>query len=169
MEIKRCTAADVKQLQDICRRTFIETFAAQNTKEDMERFLAESFSEERLREELSTPDSFTYIAYEQGEPVGYLKLNIGAAQTEEGFSGSLEVQRIYLISDVKGRGLGTELIRFSEDKARELSMKYIWLGVWEYNYPARKFYAKLGFEQFSQHTFVLGDDRQTDLLMRKYL
>ena len=169
MEIKKCTAADVKQLRDICCRTFVETFAAQNTKEDMERFLAESFSEERLTEELSDPDSFTYIAYEQGKPVGYLKLNIGSAQTEKDFDGSLEVQRIYLSSDVKGRGFGTELIRFSEEKARELSLGYIWLGVWEHNHPALKFYAKLGFEQFSQHTFVLGADKQTDLLMRKYL
>lgn len=169
MEIKRCTADDVKQLRDICCRTFVETFAAQNTKEDMERFLEESFSEERLTEELSDPDSFTYIAYEQDEPIGYLKLNIGSAQTEEGFENSLEIQRIYLISDVKGRGYGTELIRFSEAKARELSMGYVWLGVWEFNYPALKFYAKLGFEQFSRHIFVLGEDKQTDLLMRKYL
>ncbi len=169
MEIKRCTADDVKRLRDICCRTFTETFASQNTKEDMERFLSESFSEERLTDELSDPDSFTYIAYEQGEPVGYLKLNIGAAQTEEGFENSLEVQRIYLVSDVKGRGFGTQLIRFSEEKARALALGYIWLGVWEYNHPALKFYKKLGFEQFSQHTFVLGDDRQTDLLMRKYL
>lgn len=169
MEIKKCTAADVVQLQDICRRTFVETFAAQNTKEDMERFLGESFSAERLTEEISDPDSLTYIAYEKGEPVGYLKLNIGAAQTEKGFDGSLEVQRIYLIKEVKGRGFGTELIRFAEEKATGLSLRYIWLGVWEHNHPALKFYAKLGFEQFSQHTFVLGEDRQTDLLMRKYL
>ena len=169
MDIKQCTSADVAQLRDICCRTFIETFAAQNTKEDMECFLAESFSEKRLTEELRDPESFTYIACENDEPIGYLKLNIGAAQTEKGFDNSLEIQRIYLISDVKGRGLGTELIRFSVEKARELSLDFIWLGVWECNYPALKFYEKLGFEQFSQHTFVLGDDKQTDLLMRKYL
>lgn len=167
MEIKQCTTADVAQLRDICRRTFVETFAEQNTAENMERFLAESFSEERLTEEIHASESFTYIAYENGAPVGYLKLNTCAAQTEKGFDNSLEIQRIYLLSDVKGRGLGTELICFSEEKARELSLDFIWLGVWEHNYPALKFYEKLGFEQFSQHTFVLGDDKQTDLLMRR--
>lgn len=169
MTIKQCTAADIEQLMQICRRTFSETFSSQNTAENMQRYLDETYSAQRLAEELSCADSFTYIAYEGEIAVGYIKLNRGSAQTEAGFDNSLEIQRIYLISDVKGRGFGRQLAEFAQSKARQLGLDYIWLGVWEHNLPAIGFYERLGFRRFSQHTFVLGEDKQTDILMRKSL
>jgi len=68
---------------------------------------------------------------------------------------------------VIGQGIGSEFIRISETQAKEWGLSHIWLGVWEHNYPAQDFYKKKGFVRFSEHVFVLGNDVQTDFLMKK--
>jgi ribosomal protein S18 acetylase RimI-like enzyme len=45
----------------------------------------------------------------------------------------------------------------------------MWLGVWEFNPRAQRFYEKNGFRIVGKHTFILGSDPQTDLLMQKDL
>ncbi|MCR5771397.1 MAG: GNAT family N-acetyltransferase [Butyrivibrio sp.] len=168
MFIKRCTLAEIDALQSVCRKTFMETFEEQNTKEDMEKFLEEAYDQEILKKELSDPDSMIYIAFnEENKALGYLKLNVADAQTEKGYDNSLEIQRIYILKEAKGQGVGTEFMKIAENKAIELGFSYIWLGVWEYNFAAQKFYQNKGFKRFSEHIFVLGDDKQTDYLMKK--
>ncbi|MCR5099909.1 MAG: GNAT family N-acetyltransferase [Butyrivibrio sp.] len=168
MTIKRCTLNEIEDLQKVCRETFTETFEEQNTKEDMEKFLEESYGLKVLEKELSDKNSMTYLAIDDtGKALGYLKLNVDDAQTEKGYDNSLEIQRIYILKEAKGQGIGTEFMKIAENKARDLGLSYIWLGVWEYNYAAQKFYKGKGFNKFSEHIFVLGDDRQTDFLMRK--
>jgi len=170
MTIKKCTLADVKTLQKVCRDTFTETFEEQNTKEDMEKFLEESYGLEILERELSDVNSMTYLALnDEGKALGYLKLNVGDAQTEEGYDDSLEIQRIYILKEAKGQGIGTEFMKIAEKTAKDMGLSYIWLGVWEFNYAAQKFYQGKGFTKFSEHVFVLGDDRQADFLMKKEL
>jgi ribosomal protein S18 acetylase RimI-like enzyme len=46
---------------------------------------------------------------------------------------------------------------------------YIWLGVWEHNTAAIRFYERLGFEKFAMHPYYIGKDRQTDWLMKMNL
>ena len=169
MEIRICTPEMADDLQYICRKTFYETFSEQNSEEDMREYLDETYDRDRLSEELADPESVTYIAYENGEPAGYLKLNTGDAQTEEGYDGTLEVQRIYVSKEVKGSGIGSRFMSIAEDHAREHGLGSIWLGVWEHNDPAIAFYRSKGFEKFSEHVFVVGNDRQTDILMKKQL
>lgn len=41
------------------------------------------------------------------------------------------------------------------------------LGVWEHNHRALRFYEKNGFIAFGTHIFQLGNDQQTDILMKK--
>lgn len=168
-EIRLCDLSQLKTLQSLCKSTFKETFSDGNTEEDMQKHLNTAYSDEKLTQQLKNPDSVTYIAYCDDVPIGYLQLNRGAAQTEKGFDGSLEIQRIYVISSAKGTGTGSQFIKIAEQKAKEWELSYIWLGVWEYNEPAIKFYRHKGFERFSEHTFIVGDDKQTDILMKKYL
>ncbi len=169
MEIKQCTVAMVQELAEIGRRTFAETFLADNTAEDMEKFLTETYDPKRLTAELQDPDSITFIAYEGDTVLGYLKLNRGSAQTEKGYDNSLEIQRIYVAKEAKGQGVGSRFMEIAEAQAKEWNLSYIWLGVWEHNPKAIHFYENKGFTKFSEHVFVVGDDRQTDWLMRKEL
>ncbi len=168
MNIYECTVDDVKKLNYICRLTFTETFEDTNTPENLNQYLDEAYSIPVLTDELLTPDSVTYLASDDnGNILGYLKLNKDSAQTEEGFDGSLEIQRIYIAKHAKGKGIGSIFMELAQQKAIEWNCSWIWLGVWEHNETAKKFYANKGFKQFSSHTFCVGDDPQTDLLMRK--
>ncbi|MFK5588288.1 GNAT family N-acetyltransferase [Lactobacillus delbrueckii] len=112
--------------------------------------------------------SFTSLKAD-GEVAGYLKLDVDDAQNEEVDPNGLEIERIYLQKSFQHRGLGKQLFEFAEEKGREWGKSVLWLGVWEHNENAKNFYASRGLTRFSEHVFVLGDDRQTDFLLKKAL
>ena len=169
MKIKKCSLDDILDLQKIYRQTFFETFSEQNSEENMRIFLDKAYSKEKLKSEIEDKESETFLAVENQKILGVLKINTGNAETESGLENSLEIQRIYILKESKGLGIGTVLMNLAEKKARELGVSFIWLGVWEKNFPAQKFYTDKGFRRFSEHAFVLGDDIQTDFLMKKEL
>ena len=100
---------------------------------------------------------------------GYLKLNEASSQTDINDSDSLEIERIYVVSEYQGTGLGDFLIEKAIQKAIERNKKYAWLGVWEKNQKAIRFYQKNGFYEIGTHLFCMGNDEQTDYIMRKDL
>lgn len=169
MKIKKCSLDDILDLQKIYRQTFFETFSEQNSEENMRIFLDKAYSEEKLKSEIEDKESETFLAVENQKILGVLKINTGNAETESSLENSLEIQRIYILKESKGLGIGTVFMNLAEKKARELGVSFIWLGVWEKNFPAQKFYTDKGFRRFSEHAFVLGDDIQTDFLMKKEL
>ena len=164
--IKKCTLEDINEVKEISEKTFSETFAEENTEEDMKNYLEENFSYEQIKKEVSNDKSIFYIVKDEAEVAAYMKVNFEEAQTEEGYNNSLEVQRIYVLEKYKGKKIGKTLIEKAKEIGKENNLEYIWLGVWENNFPAIKFYEKQGFEKFDTHIFVLGDDEQTDNLMK---
>lgn len=166
---RRVTTNDIPVLQEISRKTFYETFAANNTPENMTKYLDEGFSVEKLTEELSNEHSQFYFALLGDEVIGYLKLNLGGAQTELRQADSLEIERIYVLQEHHGRKVGQVLYEKAMEVAAQNKVNYVWLGVWEENRRAIGFYTKNGFTAFDQHIFKLGDDEQTDIMMKKVL
>ncbi|SHF77724.1 GNAT family N-acetyltransferase [Chryseobacterium vrystaatense] len=167
--INTASTEDLETLQSLGRQTFSETFAESNSEEAMKTYLEESFSTEKMESELSNPYSYFFIAWEEEVAVGYLKLNSGPAQTELQDDTSLEIERIYVKKSHHGQKVGQLLYNKALETARLLNKTYLWLGVWEENLRALQFYRKNGFEEFGTHTFRLGDDDQTDLMMKKIL
>ncbi|SFN34434.1 spermine/spermidine N-acetyltransferase [Chryseobacterium oleae] len=168
--INTASAEDLETIQSLGRQTFSETFAESNSEEAMKTYLDESFSTEKVKLELNNPDSHFFIAWEEDNAVGYLKLNSGAAQTElQDDDTSLEIERIYVKKSHHGQKVGQLLYDKALESAQSLGKNYLWLGVWEKNLRALNFYRKNGFEEFGTHTFTLGNDEQTDLMMKKIL
>ena len=168
MEIKitKSTIADLVQLQKIGRQTFTETFSSSNTEENMKTYLEEGFSVEKLTAELQNPESEFYFASLNETVIGYLKINFGQAQTETQDEKSLEIERIYVLQEFHGKKVGQLLYDQAIQIAKNKKVNFVWLGVWEENYRAIQFYTKNGFVAFGQHIFTLGDDEQTDIMMR---
>lgn len=164
--IKRVDEKDILKLQAISKKTFADTFSSSNTKEDMQKYLNESFSQDQLLKEISNQNSFFYFAMIDQEVVGYLKLNVAEAQTEIYDLSSLEIERIYVLDTFQGKKIGQILFNKAVEKAKSLNLNEIWLGVWEENISAINFYLKNGFEKFDQHIFKLGNDEQIDFMMR---
>lgn len=167
--IQGVTLNDIQQLQQIGRQTFYETFSESNTEENMNKYLADGFSKEKLTEELNNKSSEFYFAVLEEKVIGYLKLNFGASQTELQDNSSIEIERIYVLQEYHGKKVGQILYDKAMQVANEKKVKNVWLGVWEENPRAIRFYQKNGFVEFDKHIFVLGDDEQTDIMMRKDL
>lgn len=167
--IRKVRPGEFEELQKISRETFIQTFAAVNSEKNMNQYLEVNLSLERLASELQNPNSEFYFALNTGKITGYLKINLGAAQTEQHDPGAVEIERIYVLSEYYGKETGRMLLDKALQRAEELHAPSVWLGVWEKNYRALSFYRKNGFTEFSTHPFRLGNDEQTDLLMRKNL
>lgn len=169
IEIHQISEADVFELQQIGRQTFAETFSESNTAENMTEYLATSFATEKLSNELKNPESMFYFAFAESKLAGYLKINFGTAQTEAIDPNSMEIERIYVLKEFQGKKIGTALFEKAVEIARDSGKEYIWLGVWEKNHKALNFYRKNGFRQFARHIFRIGNDEQTDFLMRRSL
>jgi ribosomal protein S18 acetylase RimI-like enzyme len=167
--INRATLQDIQTLQEIGRTTFLETFAEVNSEQDMKAYLEESFSIAKLTAELENKDSQLYFALLDGSVIGYLKINLGQAQTEKQDLAALEIERIYVLKEFHRQKVGQLLYQKAIEIAHEIKATYVWLGVWEENHKALAFYEKNGFVTFDQHIFRLGSDEQTDLMMKKVL
>ena len=163
---KECSLEDIEKIKYISEKTFYETFSNENTKEDMEIYLKENFSYEQLESEIKNNDSRFYIVESNKEVVAYMKLNFDKAQTETGHNNTLELQRIYVLQEYKNKHIGKMLIQKAIEIGKNNNLNYVWLGVWEHNINAIKFYEKQGFEKFDTHIFKLGEDEQTDNLMK---
>ncbi|GGC91169.1 GNAT family N-acetyltransferase [Enterococcus wangshanyuanii] len=169
IEIKKIGADDVEQLKQISIKTFSDTFAKDNDPSDLNEYLTTAYSEDKLSKELTTAESEFYFIYTDDHLAGYLKLNVGEAQTESIANNSMEIERIYVDTQFKRLGLGKKLYEKAVSRANELKKEVLWLGVWEKNTPALAFYEKMGFVQAGQHSFFMGTDEQIDLIMKKTL
>jgi ribosomal protein S18 acetylase RimI-like enzyme len=98
--------------------------------------------------------------------IGYLKINTGLSQTEIVEGNALEIERIYVSKDFHGKKVGQALYNKAIAIAIEKNVDYVWLGVWENNLRAIGFYRKNGFEEFDKHIFRLGNEEQTDIMMK---
>ena len=166
MQIRKLDITDLENLQKISITTFRETFEEVNSEEDMQKYLDENLSLERLKNELENLDSEFYFIENKNKNLGYLKLNFGNAQTEKVEENYFEIERIYVLKAFLGQKIGQILFDKAIEIGREKNLEYVWLGVWEENHRAIRFYGKNGFEIFGKHDFVLGEDVQTDLLMK---
>lgn len=167
--INECSLKDVENIKYISEKTFYETFAEENTKEDIERYIKENLSYEQLKGEIENGGSKFFLVISNNNVVAYMKINFDKAQTEIGHPNTLEVQRIYVLQECKGKQIGKKLIEKAIEIARNNNLNYIWLGVWEHNINAIKFYEKQGFKKFDTHIFKLGEDEQTDNLMKLFI
>ncbi|ASS65894.1 MULTISPECIES: GNAT family N-acetyltransferase [unclassified Paenibacillus] len=169
IDTKKCGSGDVLRLQEIGIETFTETFADNNTAENMNTYLEKAFDRHQLLQELSNEHSEFHFIYVHNDVAGYLKVNMDEAQSEMMGSDSLEIERIYIKRTFQKQGLGMHLFNKSIEIAKKADKKKIWLGVWEKNEQALRFYAKMGFIQTGSHSFFMGDEEQTDLIMTKRL
>jgi ribosomal protein S18 acetylase RimI-like enzyme len=167
--IRYATKDDAVLIADISRQTFYDTFVADNSKEDMDKFLNEQFTRGKLIMEVGTPENIFLLAYHDKEIAGYVKLRDARKPETLKELSSLEIARIYTLKNFIGKGVGKILMQACIEIAKQKQKQVLWLGVWERNERAIAFYKKWGFEKFGECDFLLGNDVQHDWLMKKEL
>lgn len=156
----------LKRFKPLDALLFSQTFSEHNNAEDMEAYLKTSYAIEKLTAEINNPESEFYFAKENENIIGYLKINTGKAQTEIKNLDAFEIERIYVDQAYLGKKIGQILFQKALQLARQKKAAYVWLGVWEENHRAIAFYKKNGFVPFDKHIFKLGNDEQTDIMMK---
>ena len=160
MIIRRAVPSDAAALAELAGRTFADTFAAQNRPEDISAYLAKTYGETQQRREIEDPDTVTLLMHDGETLVAFAQLRRSAS-----VFGDVELARLYVHREHHGRGIAQTLMNASIDAARELGGATLWLGVWEHNPRAIRFYEKCGFRDVGAQPFVLGSDVQTDRVM----
>jgi ribosomal protein S18 acetylase RimI-like enzyme len=169
IHIKEATSEDAALIADLSRQTFYDSFAADNSREDMDKFLNEQFTRDQLMEEVGAKGNVFLLAHEGDEVVGYARMRETPNPVLLKDGPTIEIARIYAVQKSIGKGVGSALMLQCFEIAKQKNARIIWLGVWEKNYKAIAFYTKWGFERFGEHVFMLGNDPQTDWLMKKGL
>ena len=162
----KCTTNQLDVLLEISRSTFRDTFEHLNDPKDFQEYIEEAFERTKIESQLNGTDHIYYLVCKEEEPVAYFKLNRSAAQTDLADPDSLEIERIYVRKEYQGLKIGKWMIDQIIGFAQKEGMEYLWLGVWEKNRAAIRFYQRLGFIKFREHAFYIGKDKQTDWLMR---
>lgn len=166
LQIEKASREDLTILLQVARKAFVQAFTAGNKAENVQAYLEEAFTLSQFEKEIAVTSSSFFLAKVDEKAVGYIKLNETPSQTDIHDPDSLEIARLYLLEEYLGKGYGKQLLHFAFDLARKKEKTYLWLGVWEHNTKAIRFYEKNGLRIFGSHPFPFGDELQTDYLMR---
>lgn len=169
VSIRQATDEDARRLTDLSYTTFWDAFAhhPKNAPDDLAHYMRQAFSIEQITAELADKRSVFLIGEIDGKPAGYAKLIVGSIEPGVTAQRPIELARLYSHQEYLGKGVGQDLMNACFDLARRHGHDVMWLGVWEFNPRAQRFYEKNGFHAVGRHTFQLGSDPQTDLLMQR--
>jgi diamine N-acetyltransferase len=165
--IKEATVEDAVLIADMSHQTFYDTFAAYNTKADMDKFLNQQFTKGKLILEVGAKQNTFLLAYDGYAVAGYAKIRDDRVPVSMGNVSALEIARLYAMTSQIGKGVGSQLMQACFKIAEQKKKEWLWLGVWEKNQRAIDFYTRWGFEKFDETDFLLGDDMQRDWLMKR--
>ncbi len=167
IRIRKAKVEEVPAVRELAIEVYTDTFADQNTEANLLAFFNDSYNLEKLKEEFHDQGSLLYVALDELKIVGFMRMRINSEVDNYLGQSHLELQRLYIHRDYHGGSASRLLMEQALAYATEKKFEWIWLGVWERNFRAQKFYAKWGFERFGEHVFQMGDDPQTDWLMKK--
>ena len=167
--IQLATESDAELIADLSHQTFYDSFSEHNTRENMDKFMSEQFTRQKLIDEVGQPWHLFFLAFMNDEPVGYVKMRDGSVPLDLVNQPCIEIARIYSVKNKIGKGVGKKLMQACHDIAEQKGKKILWLCVWKKNQRAIDFYIRWGFEKFGEQKFILGDDVQNDWLMKKSL
>ncbi|MBL7943649.1 MAG: GNAT family N-acetyltransferase [Flavobacteriales bacterium] len=166
VQIRKAGKEDLSLLCRLGRQTFIEAYAAQNDPQNMERYLAENFTDETTLAELHTADSDFFILEYKSEPVGYARTRNAEIVHQLEDRRYAELARLYMLDTHHRLGLGRHLLQHCIDFLGSAGYNTVWLGVWKKNEKAIAFYEAFGFRIFGEHIFPFGNENQSDWIMR---
>lgn len=169
--VRQATPKDAEILAELAAQTFWDTFHAHpaNDPADLSDYMKKAFNISQIRKELADEKAIFLLAEIGGSPVGYAKLLLESTEEPIKAEKPIELCRLYLKKDFIGKGVGRKLMDECLSIAARHGCDVMWLGVWEFNQRAQRFYEKQGFYRVGQHIFQLGSDAQTDFLMQKKL
>lgn len=165
LRIDPLTPSNANELARVARQSFLDAFLPTNNAADVTDYADRFLNAESFLQQLSHPAYFTLGVFLQDRLIGYTQMHLNRDEVYEGVD--LELKRFYLLEEFHGKGYAELMMKACEDQACILGYSQFWLGVWEKNFKALRFYQKQGFEKVSAHDFVMGRETQTDFILMK--
>lgn len=165
VQIRPGTAADAAALTSIARQTFVEAYGHLISREDMLKHLDEFYFEQRQREELTRASLHTLFAFVGRALVGFAQLERETPPECVKDPSALMLKRLYVLRQWHGKGVAHALFDAVVETAWQQGLGSLWLSVWEQNPRAIAYYRKMGFEEVGSLVFVVGEDKQNDIIM----
>jgi GNAT superfamily N-acetyltransferase len=156
VQVRRATTADAAVVSAIAERTFVQAFGHLYPAQDLQHFLAESYSVERQRIILETPGYAIWLLEHEGQAVGHAAAGPCGLPHPDVRPGDGELKRLYVLAEHQGAGWGGRLFQAALDWLLADGPRPLWIGVWSQNHGAQRFYARHGFTQVGEHTFPVG-------------
>ena len=149
MTVATATVQDVPAIQRVADWSFHAAYADLLAPALIDAILEEWYATERLREQITDPESVFLVARRGGRVRGYV--NVDPHETPDAYF----LSRLYVEPSLWGAGLGTELLtaacdRLDGDRGR------LELTVLAGNERAIAFYERHGFERVATETTTLG-------------
>lgn len=169
--VRHARADDINRLAGLAARSFRDTFAEDNDPANIDDYLRSSLTTESVSGEFGDVHNIFLVAFigNNDSPAGYAKLRTASQDPNVIDQSAVEIERIYADKPLIGRGVGAALMHACLMEAENLGCQAIWLGVWERNEHAIRFYERWKFEIVGTRQFTLGSDLQNDLVMVRTL
>ncbi len=167
IRIRKAKIEEIPAVRELAIEVYTDTFADQNTPANLQAFYDDSYNLEKFKGEFFEEGSTLYLALDDLKIIGFLRLRLSSEAEKQLGSNAVELHRLYIHRDYHGTSASRLLMEEAMAFSVARKFEWMWLGVWEKNFRAQKFYAKWGFERFGEHIFQMGDDPQTDWLLKK--
>ena len=167
LSYKQCSIDNHETLILVSRKTFIDAFERQNNPEDFKQYMRQAFDKNEIKNQLLDKNMIFYLVYTMHDLVGYFKLNKNEAQKEKFKNSCVELERFYVLKTFQNQGIGALMLLKVLNIARQYGGDFLWLGVWQKNKDAIRFYELQGFKKFESHPYFIGKDQQIDWIMKK--
>lgn len=169
VRIRRAILDDAPALSALAQRLFEQTYLAANNPRNVKAYVSTAFTTDAQRAELNDQQR-RYIVCDNGpEMVAYALLRTDSKQSLVQGAQQVELERFYVDGTLHGGGVAHALMDEVLVTAMETGADSMWLDVWEHNPRAIAFYGKRGFVDAGTSTFELGDEKQTDRIMWRFL
>ena len=168
--IRRCSVVDARMLAELAARLFTEAYGATHPEPELSRYLARSFSVDKVRAEIAQDDVAMFVAIDESRPIGYAFLR-KTSELPDGVRSrnSFEIVRFYVEAAAQGRGVGAALMQECFAESRQRGADTIWLQVWKEAPWAIGFYERMGFKAVGSALFYFGEQIGDDHIMSRTL
>ncbi len=141
---KKCTESDIENLITASQKIYPEHYSHIWKNNDTSYYINLSFNQTVFETDFKIENILYFLIHYKNQIVGLLKIRKHEKIEEYSIEDALQLEKIYLLKESLGLGIGKKGIEYTKNYARRLGKKVIWLDVMTTS-PALYFYKKMGF------------------------
>ena len=163
LQIKKATKEDIEKIRSVALRTWPVTFSNILSEEQISYMLDWMYSPGALIQHMEEKKHVFLIAMEQDICIGFCAYELHAKENRK-----TKIQKIYLLPEAQGKGIGKILLEEVTKIAREAGDSHLFLNVNRFNQQAIDFYGRVGFYEDFREVIDIGNGYvMDDIVMEK--